>query len=118
MTAKVQKDWPSIRDELNARLQLVGNDYLGLSVAAGVSYHAARRYVLNGAQNRTGTARKLCDHFCIALDETAKLQERRLQDLTTLVEQVCDGSEPHAELLASLIRSTRAFTIQERHNSH
>ena len=114
MTTKVQRDWEAVCDELNAKLRKLDHDYISLSKAAGISYHAARRFILGGAKNRTTTAVKLCEHFGIAPSETAKPQSNGLDELTALVEKVWDGTEPHAELLAKLIKSTEHFKVQGR----
>lgn len=114
MIAKVQRNWSDVRDELNAKLQASDHDYQLLARSSGVGYYAARRFVLSGAKNRTVTAEKLCLHFGIPLHITAKLQSNKLKELTSLVEEVWDGSGPHAELLGKLIKSTKSFKVQDR----
>lgn len=116
MNKELQRDWGVVREELNAKLQQSGRDYRKLSLEAGVSYHAARRFALNGAENQTETARKLCVYFGISLYETAKVQDGQLEELTSLMREVWDGSRAHAELLARLIRSTMPFKVRNRHN--
>lgn len=117
MNVKVQRDWAIVRNELNAKLQQSGRNFRLLAESAGVSYHAARRFILNGATNRTATAERLCKYFHIPIAETANLQNPRLEELTALVGEVWDGSGPHAELLARLIKSTKSFRVQNRQNS-
>lgn len=118
MIAKVQRSWGVVCDELNTKLRQSDHNYKLLAIAAGISYDAARRFVLNGAKNQTATAEKLCLHFHIPLHETAKPQNcSKLGELTALVEEVWDGSGPHAELLAKLIKSTKPFKVQDRQNS-
>lgn len=114
MNAKVQRNWSVVCDELNARLRQSDCDYQSLATSANISYYAARRFVLNGARNCTQTAKKLCLHFGIPLAESAKVQGDKLGELTALVQQVWDGTGPHAELLAKLIRSTKPFKVQDR----
>jgi hypothetical protein len=110
----VQRNWSAVRDELNAKLRQSDCGYQSLAASAGVGYYAARRFILHGATNCTQTAKKLCIHFGIPLAESAKPQGDKLEELTALVQEVWDGTGPHAELLAKLIRSTRAFKVQDR----
>lgn len=110
----MQRDWSIACGELNAKLQRCGRDYRSLAESAGISYYAARRFILAGAINYTQTAKKLCLHFGIPTIENAKLQNNKLEELTALVEEVWDGTSPHAELLAKLIKSTKPFKVQDR----
>lgn len=114
MKEKVQRDWGSVRDELNVKLSRFDGSYSRLSNAANIGYFAARRFLINGATNQTNTAKRLCSYFGVQLDETAKPQSNKLNELTDLVAEVWDGSGPHAELLAKLIQSTRQFKVQGR----
>lgn len=118
MSPKVQTSWAEIREELNQKLAQYCGDYRELSMASGISYDAARRFVLNGAKNWTKTAEKLCLHFCIIEKTTATDESENLQGLIQLLEQTWDGSAAHAELLAKLIISTRSFKVEERRRPH
>lgn len=117
MNKKVQRSWSDVRTELNARLDQFAGGYNELATEAGISYHAARRFLLNKAKNRTETAEKLCRFFRVDLDKTANLQNEILSStdsLTQLIEEVWDGTEAHARLLAQLIGITRDFSVQNR----
>lgn len=112
---KLQRNWCEIVSELNQCLQRYPLGYRQLSEAAGIGYHASRRYLLSGhAKNDNKNARALCRFFGVPMDKTANLQIKPMARITQVVQEVWDGSEPHAELIVELIRSTKAFKIGDR----
>lgn len=111
---KVKIAWQSVLPLVNQKL----TDYKGspatLAHDCNIDYHAARRFLMNGLKNRNKNAGKVCSFFSIELTETEKLQPERLHELKDLVESIWDGSAPHAELIAELIKSTKPFRVMER----
>lgn len=112
---KPQRNWCDIASDLNRCLQGCSLDYRQLSEASGISYHASRRYLLSGhAKNDNKNARALCRFFGVPLEKTANLQNEPMARITQVLQEVWDGTEPHAELIVELIRSTKAFKIGDR----
>lgn len=112
---KLQRNWCEIAGDLNRCLQGCSLDYRQLSKGAGISYHASRRYLLSGhVKNDNKNARALCRYFGVALEKTANVQNEPMARITQVIQEVWDGSEPHAELIVELIRSTKAFKIGDR----
>ena len=112
---KLQRNWCEIASDLNRCLQSCSLDYRQLSEGSGISYHASRRYLLSGhAKNDNKNARALCRFFGVSVEKTAILQNEPMARITQKIQEVWDGSEPHAELIVELIRSTKAFKIGDR----
>lgn len=115
--SKVQSNWDEVKDELNAKLKQWQGSCGDLESAANISYWSARWALNHEIQNRTEAAEALCILFGIELfdeDKSAKVQSRSLASLEKILAETWDGSEPHAELLANLIKSTKAFKVEER----
>lgn len=111
---KVQRNWPDVARELNEQLTQSKLSYDQLASASGVGYYAIRRFKLNGVHNQSTNAKKLCCFFKIALEFEVKVQPDQFTKLVSELASVWDGSEPHAKLLAKLIRSTKSFRVEGR----
>jgi|SRR5665647_2183784 len=108
---KVQLLWSEVSRQVNDRLRLCKLNNTELSKASFIDYYAIRRFRLNGVQNKSGNAIKLCTYFKIPHEATAKVQPDDLSKLVAEIKAVWDGSEPHAKLLTNLIRSTKSFKV-------
>lgn len=87
-----------------------------LSIAANIDYHAARRALLNGIKNQTKLSDSLCTYFSI-FHSKHKVQTKEnwsKPKLRKVLEDVWDGSEAHAELIAQLLQSTKVFRIERK----
>lgn len=111
---KLQNNWPVICAALNEKLATFDGRPGDLERISGIDYYAARRFLSKGVHNQNKNTRKLCEYFKIDLEESAKVQPDPLGMLTVLLQDVWDGSVPHAELLAKLIKSTKPFKVVER----
>jgi hypothetical protein len=111
---KQQSDWQAVRIELNEKLLNFHGRPKELADSAGINYFSARRFIVDGVKNCNANARKLCKHFGVGTQETAKQQISDLEMLTGLIDEVWDGSASHAKLIAGLIESTRPFKISKR----
>lgn len=112
---KLQRNWGEVANDLNRCLQGCSLTSKQLSEGAGVSYHAARRYLLSGhAKNDNATARALCLFFGVPTEKTANLQSGSIERITQVISEVWDGSAPHADLIVELIRTTKSFKIDDR----
>ncbi|WP_293778440.1 hypothetical protein [uncultured Oxalicibacterium sp.] len=111
---KVKTTWQLILPDLNAKLGGYKESPKALAEQCGINYFAARRFLTEGIKNRNKNAEKVCSFFGIELVKTEKVQPELLEDLKNLVTSVWDGSVPHAELIAELIKSTKPFRVTER----
>jgi hypothetical protein len=112
---KPQRNQAEILGDLNRYLASCNLSYRQLSEASGLSYDAARRYLVSRkAKDYSDNAKALCVFFGIQTDKTANLQTAPLERMTQAIHEVWDGSEPHAELIVELIKSTKSFKIDER----
>jgi hypothetical protein len=111
---KVQRNWPDVARELNERLTQSKLSHDKLASASGVGYYAIRRFRLSGVHNQSVNSRKLCSFFNIPIEIDIKVQPDQFTKLVSELASVWDGSEPHAKLLAKLIRSTKSFRVEGR----
>lgn len=111
---KVQRKWPDVARELNEQLAQNKLSYKQLAAASGVSYHAVRRFTLNGVHNQSDNTRKLCSYFNIPIEFGKKVQPDQFAKLVAELESAWDGSDSHANLIAKLIRSTKSFRVEGR----
>lgn len=112
---KPQRQKAAILAELNQDLRSCGLDYTQLADGAQISYHAARRYLISRqAKQFNDSAKALCVFFGIETDKTVKLQTSPLERMSQTIHDVWDGSEPHAELIVELIKSTKPFKVNQR----
>ena len=115
--SKVQSNWNDVKGELNAKLKQWQGSCSELSESANISYWSARWALGHVIKNRTESADALCSFFGIELCDTvesAKVKNQSLAGLEKILAETWDGSEPHAELLANLIKSTKAFKVEGR----
>ena len=109
---EVQRNWADISGDLRRCLDACKLGYKELSAASGVSYDAARRYLLKERiKNRTSSAEALCRFFQVALVKSANLQSDPMARMTSALRDIWDGSEPHADLIVELIKTTRSYKI-------
>lgn len=111
---KVQRDKASVVAEINDYLSKWKDDYMSLSKGADINYHAARRALLKGLKNNSKLTSKLCTFFNISPVIVTKVQTSSFDRLSATLRETWDGTEPHAELLHNLIKSTKPFKVQER----
>jgi hypothetical protein len=111
---KTQANWDVARAKLNEALAQYKGSPTTLSTASGIDFYAARRFLLKGAGNKGSNAFRLCAFFGIDYSRNAQIEEPQIRDLHKLLDEVWDGSRPHAALLAKLIESTRSYTVEER----
>lgn len=111
---KLQRHWNRVAAELNEALKKCSLSPNALAQGAKINYYAARRYLINGVDSKTTSALKLCEFFEVPLEEPQKLQNKLLDALTGVLVDTWDGSEPHAELITKLIKSTKPFKIEGR----
>lgn len=111
---KTQAQWNVAKAKLNEALAQYNGTPTALSRASGVDFYAARRFLNKGAGSRGENALRLCAFFKIEVPENAHAHEPEIVDLHKLLDEVWDGSRPHAALLAKLIESTRSYTVEER----
>lgn len=109
---EVQRNWTGISGDLRRCLDACKLSYKELSAATGVSYDSARRYLLpKQIKNRNSTTEALCKYFQVPLVESANLQGDPMAKMTSALRDIWDGSEPHAEFIVELIRTTRSYKI-------
>lgn len=109
---EVQRNWADISGDLRRCLDACKLSYKELSAVSGVSYDAARRYILKERiKNRTSSAEALCRFFQVPLVESAILQSDPMAKMTSALRDIWDGSEPHAEFIVELIKTTRSYKI-------
>lgn len=112
---KLQRDWADVSGDLNRCLASCNLGYQQLADGAGLSYDAARRYLISRrAKNNNASAKALCVFFGVPTEKTAKPQTDPLERMAQAIHEVWDGSEPHAELIVELIRTTKPFKIGGR----
>lgn len=111
---KVQRKWPEVARDLNEQLAQCKLSYNQIASASGVGYYAIRRLKLGGVHNQSSNAKKLCGFFNISTEFDVKVQPDVLAKLVSELTAVWDGTEPHAKLLAKLIRSTKSFKVEGR----
>lgn len=112
---KPQRNWDEVASDLNRCLQGCALNYKQLSEGSGISYYASRRYLLAGhAKNDNANARALCRFFGVSMEKTANVQTEPVARMTQVIHEVWDGSEPHADLIVELIRTTKSFKIGDR----
>lgn len=111
---KVQRDKAAVIAEINNHLSNWKDGYKSLSNGANINYYAARRAILNGLKNESELINKLCTFFNIEQNNSDKVQNSTFELLTETLRETWDGSEPHAELLHNLIKSTKPFKVQGR----
>lgn len=111
---KTQVKWDVIRAKLNAALTQYKDSPTTLSKAAGIDFYAARRFLSNGVKSRSNNAFLVCAFFKIEVTKNAQIEDVQIADLHKLLDEVWDGSPPHAALLAKLMESTRPYTVEER----
>lgn len=114
MDVELQRPWVHVVADLNKALAecRLSPDILGKK--AGISYHSARRFLKNGVKKRSVGALKLCNAFAVSLRKKQKVQTELFLELANVLRDTWDGSEAHAELIASLIKSTKPFRIEGR----
>lgn len=113
---KVQISKGQLIDEVNEHLSKWSGDYKALSDGANINYHAARRAIMYGLKNNTKLLSNLCTFFGIEMDRIEEVQNDAFDTLTAVLRETWDGTAPHAELLQSLIKSTKPFKVQDRVN--
>lgn len=111
---KNQRPWNVVATELRKKLDASDLNYCQLAEAAKIDYHAARRLHLGGLKNTSENAKSLCRFFGISLLKNAKMQNLSINELYASIENVWDGSQPHAELLIELINSTKLFEVKSK----
>lgn len=111
----LQRNHSEILGDLNRCLGSCNLSFQQLSKGAKLSYHAARRYLKSRqAKNYNDSAKALCLFFGVKTGKTAKLQTEPLDSMMQTIHEVWDGSEPHAELIVELIKSTKSFKVNQR----
>jgi hypothetical protein len=110
---KMQRKWKEISAELVECLRNSQATTPHLARLTGANYHAIRRYRQFGVKSRTQNALKLCRHFSIEFAKNAKT-EIGVVDIMHAIEHVWDGTPAHAELLVSLIESTKPFKLKKK----
>lgn len=109
---EVQRSWGDISGDLRRCLDACKLSYKELSAVSGVSYDAARRYLLKERiRNRTSSAEALCRFFKVPLVESANLQSDPMAKMTSALRDIWDGSDPHAEFIVELIKTTKSYKI-------
>lgn len=109
---EVQRNWADISDDLRRCLDTCELSNGELSAASGVSYDAARRYLLpKQIKNRNATTEALCKFFQVQVVESANMQSDPMAKMTSALRDIWDGSEPHAEFIVELIKTTRSYKI-------
>jgi hypothetical protein len=111
---KVQRDKAAVVAEINDHLSKWSDGYSALAIGAKINYYAARRALIKGLKNNSALITKLCTFFDVDPYMAKNVQITTLESLTATLRETWDGSEPHAELLHSLIKSTKPFKVQER----
>lgn len=111
---KVQRDKEAVVAEINKCLSAWTDGYSALSTQANISYYAARRALVYGLKNDTKLISSLCTFFKIENNKFEKVQNTTLESLTEVLRETWDGSKPHADLLYSLIKSTKPFKVRGR----
>lgn len=111
----VQRSWKAVATDANRALDECDLSAKELSDKAKIDYYAARRILHRGITNRSKSAIQVCNHFGIALGKSPKVQNDLYQLLADTIQDTWDGSEPHAELIKELIRSTKHFKVEDRH---
>lgn len=113
---EVQRPWCEIVADLNRALKECSLSLRALANGAGCDYFAVRRFKKDGVLNRSKAALCLCRFYKISTGVPEKVQIKSIGTVIEAVQEVWDGSDAHAELMARLIRSTREFTVL--HNEH
>jgi hypothetical protein len=111
---KTEVEWGVVRAKLNEALDKYTGTPTALSEASGVDFYAIRRFLSNGVNSRGNNARRLCAYFGIETTRNAQTDGLEIGDLHKLLDEVWDGSRPHAALLAELIESTRGYIVKKR----
>lgn len=111
---KSEVEWGVVRAKLNDVLAHYEGSPTTLSRAAGVDFYAIRRFLNKGVKSRGSNAFQLCAYFGIEATRNAQSELTELHDLHKLLDEVWDGTHPHAKLLAKLIESTRDYIAEER----
>lgn len=107
-----QANWTALKARLNQALEHYDGTPTELSQVTGINFYAVRRFLRFGVGSRSANAIRLCAFFKLNSEKIA--HEAAIASLHKLLDEVWDGSDPHAALLAKLIKSTRSFTIEER----
>lgn len=111
----LQRSRDEILGDLNRCLVSCNLNFQQLAEGAKLSYHAARRYLTSRqAKNYNDSAKALCLFFGVQTEKTAKLQTEPWEWMAQTIHEVWDGSEPHAELIVELIKSTKSFKVNQR----
>lgn len=109
---EMQRSWADISGDLRRCLDACKLSYKELSAVSGVSYDAARRYLLKERiRNRTSSAEALCRFFQVPFVKSANLRCDPMARMTSALHDIWDGSEPHAEFIVELIKTTRSYKI-------
>lgn len=111
---KTEVEWGVVRAKLNEALDKYTGSPTALSKASGVDFYAARRFLSNGVNSRGNNALRLCAYFGIETTRNAQIGDPEIGDLHKLLDEVWDGTRPHAALLAELIESTRGYIVKKR----
>lgn len=112
---KPQRYRAGVLGELNQCLGSCTLSYQQLSEGARISYHAARRYLISQqVKHFNDSAKALCLFFGVETGKTEKLQTNPLEWMSKTIQDVWDGSEPHAKLIIELIKSTKSFKVDQR----
>lgn len=87
---------------------------MDLAIRAGIDYHAARRFLLNGVKNQTQNARKVAEALAVSPNKLQESQKRLPPSLEQGILDVWDGSEDHCELIKQLAEVTGRFRIKKK----
>ena len=111
---KTEVEWGVVRAKLNEALAKYAGSPTALSKESGVDFYAVRRFLNNGVNSRGTNALRLCAFFGIETTRNAQIDGIGIGDLHKLLDEVWDGTRPHAALLAELIESTRGYIVKKR----
>ena len=109
----MQRNWIDISVDLKLCLARTNESLVEISRASGVNYHAVRRYKIFGVKSQTKNALKLCHYFSIKIAKNAKTN-LGFDEIVSAAKSAWDGTAAHAELLVSLIESTKSFKLKKR----
>ena len=107
---KLQRNWSEISSELSYCLATCKLTYAQLAEVTGLSYHAARRYLLTCVvKNNNHNARLLIRYFGVATEKTANIKLDPYDSILQAVSDIWDGTDEHAQLLVKLITATQGY---------
>jgi hypothetical protein len=111
---KTKVEWGVVREKLNEALAQYTGSPTALSRDSGVNFYVIRRALGQGVKSRGKNALRLCAYFGIRIEKNAHVERREIDDLHKLLDDVWDGTRPHALLLEKLIESTRDYIVEDR----